>query len=335
VSRRGWVLFAVMCVVWGIPYLLIKVAVAEVTVPVVVFTRTALGALVLLPLAWRSGRSGQPRQSGQPGQSGQPRRFGQLGHAGQLDVLRRHWRPLVAFAALEMIVPWGLLSQAERNLPSSLAGLLIAAVPIISVVVARLTGGTERLSARRWAGLIIGLAGVAVLAAPDLSGGRGWPITEVLLVAVGYASAPLIAARRLGDVPALPMTVACLSLAALAYTPAAIAAWPHRMPSAEVLAALAALGIVCTACAFIVFLQLIREVGTSRAMVFTYINPAVAVTAGVVVLSEPFTATMAASFVLILTGCLLATGYQRSVTEPQAETVTDPALGDNPLESQR
>jgi drug/metabolite transporter (DMT)-like permease len=310
VSRKGWVLFAIMCVVWGIPYLLIKVAVGEVAVPVVVFARTALGALILLPLALRS---------------------------GQLGVLRRHWRPLVAFATLEMIVPWGLLSQAERNLPSSLAGLLIAAVPIISVVVAKLTGGTERLSTRRWAGLIIGLAGVAVLAAPDLSGGRGWPITEVLLVAVGYASAPLIAARRLGDVPALPMTVACLGLAALVYTPAAIVAWPHRMPSAQVLAALAALGIVCTACAFIVFLQLIREVGTSRAMVFTYVNPAVAVAAGVVVLSEPFTATMAASFALILTGCLLATGQQRSVTEPQANTVTDSALEakDNPLESQR
>jgi drug/metabolite transporter (DMT)-like permease len=291
VSRKGWVLFAIMCVVWGIPYLFIKVAVAEVAVPVVVFARTALGALILLPLALRS---------------------------GQLSALRRHWRPLVAFATLEMIVPWGLLSQAERSLPSSLAGLLIAAVPIISVVIARLTGGTERLSPRRWAGLIIGLAGVAVLAAPDLSGGSGWPIAEVLLVAVGYASAPLIAARRLGDVPALPMTVACLSLAALIYTPAAILTWPHHMPSGRVLAALAALGIVCTAFAFIVFLQLIREVGTSRAMVFTYINPAVAVAAGVALLSEPFTATMAVSFALILTGCLLATGRRRSLAEPQA-----------------
>jgi drug/metabolite transporter (DMT)-like permease len=281
VSRKGWVLFAIMCVVWGIPYLFIKVAVAEVAVPVVVFARTALGALILLPLALRS---------------------------GQLSVLRQHWRPLVAFATLEMIVPWGLLSQAERTLPSSLAGLLIAAVPIISVVIARLTGGTERLSPRRWVGLIIGLAGVAVLAAPDLSGGSGWPIAEVLLVAVGYASAPLIAARRLTDVPALPMTVACLSLAALIYTPAAIVTWPSHIPSGRVLAALAALGIVCTAFAFVVFLQLIREVGTSRAMVFTYINPAVAVAAGVALLSEPFTATMAVSFALILTGCLLATG---------------------------
>src|SRR4029077_17631001 len=167
-----------MCLLWGIPYLFIKVAVEEVSVPMVVFARTAIGAALLLPLALRS---------------------------GQLDALRRHWRPLVAFAALEMIVPWGLLSQAERKLPSSLAGLLIAAVPIISVVVARLTGGTERLSLRRWAGLIVGLAGVALVAAPDLTGGNSWGVTGVLPVAVGYATAPLIAARKLGDVPALPM----------------------------------------------------------------------------------------------------------------------------------
>jgi len=299
-SRKGWVLFAVMCLVWGIPYLFIKIAVEEVAVPVVVFARTALGATLLLPLALRSSAK----------------------NGGQLGTLRRHWRPLLAFATLEMIVPWGLLSQAEQKLPSSLAGLLIAAVPIISVVTARLTGGTERLSLRRWTGLVIGLAGVALLAAPDLSGGSAWPVTEVLLVALGYATAPLIAARKLADVPALPMTAACLSLGALAWLPAAILAWPQRVPSGRVLAALAALGVICTACAFLVFLALIREVGTSRAMVFTYVNPAVAVAAGVAFLAEPFTVTIAVSFALILAGSLLATGAG------QGSRSRDPAAGD-------
>jgi drug/metabolite transporter (DMT)-like permease len=312
VSRKGWVLFAVMCVVWGIPYLFIKVAVEEVSVPVVVFARTALGAVVLLPLALHSARKGGARKGG-----------------GQLGTLRRHWRPLVAFATLEMIVPWGLLSAAERKLPSSLAGLLIAAVPIISVVAARLTGGTERLSPRRWAGLIIGLAGVAVLAAPDLGGGTGLAVTEVLLVAVGYATAPLIAARKLADVPALPMTAACLSLGALVWLPAAIATWPHQVPSGRALAALAALGVICTACAFLVFLALIREVGTSRAMVFTYVNPAVAVAAGVAFLAEPFTVTIAVSFALILAGSLLATGAG------QGSRSRDPAAGDGLVEPDR
>ena len=280
-TRRGWVLFAAMCVVWGIPYLLIKVAVGGVSVPVVVFARTALGAAILLPAALRS---------------------------GQLAVLRQHWRPLLAFAVLEMIGPWGLLSSAEEHLPSSLAGLLIAAVPIISVLIARLTGGTERLSPRRWAGLLLGLAGVAVLAGPHLSGGTAWPVTEVMLVAAGYAAAPLIAARKLADVPSLPMTVACLSLTALVYLPAALVTWPRPVPPGKVLAALAALGVVCTACAFIVFLALIREAGTSRAMTFTYVNPAIAVAAGVAFLGEPFSVTIAAAFALILGGCLLAAG---------------------------
>jgi drug/metabolite transporter (DMT)-like permease len=269
-----------------------------VAVPVVVFARTALGAVILLPMALRS---------------------------GQLSLLRRYWRPLAAFAMLEMIVPWGLLSQAERRLPSSLAGLLIAAVPIIGVVIARVTGGTERLSPWRWAGLIVGLAGVALLAAPHLSGGSAWPVTEVLLVALGYASAPLIAARKLADVPALPMTTACLGLAALAWTPAAILSWPHRLPSGQVLASLAGLGIVCTACAFIVFLALIREVGTSRAMVFTYINPAVAVAAGVILLGEPFTATIATSFALILAGSVLATRHERGRPAGAPQAVTEHA----------
>src|SRR4029077_17596668 len=207
-----------MCLLWGIPYLFIKVAVDEVSVPVVVFARTAIGAALLLPLALRS---------------------------GQLDALRRHWRPLVAFAALEIIVPWGLLSQAEKKLPSSLAGLLIAAVPIISVVAARLTGGTERLSRRRWGGLVIGLAGVAVLAAPDLGGGSALPVAEVLLVALGYATAPLITARKRAAPRALPMPAACLSLGALVWLPAAVATWPQQVPSGRALGALAALGVIC------------------------------------------------------------------------------------------
>jgi drug/metabolite transporter (DMT)-like permease len=160
---------------------------------------------------------------------------------------------------------------------------------------------------------------VALLAAPDLGGGNGLAVAEVLLVALGYATAPLIAARKLADVPALPMTAACLSLGALVWLPAAVLTWPHRVPSGRALGALAALGIICTACAFLVFLALIREAGTSRAMVFTYINPAVAVAAGVAFLSEPFTVTIAASFALILAGSLLATWTTRGPADPEGE----------------
>ncbi len=283
-SRRGWVLFALMSVLWGIPYLLIKVAVDGVSVPVLVFARTAIGAAVLLPLAWRAGGFG--------------------------TAVRRHWPALLVFAVVEILGPWALLSDAERRLTSSMTGLLVAAVPIIAVVLGMLVGDAERLGPVRWAGLFIGLVGVGVLAAPHLGGGSAWAIGEVMLVALGYAIAPMIAMRRLGEVPTLQLTAACLAFAALAYTAPAALTWPSSPPDGRVLVALAALGVVCTAIAFIVFFELIREVGTSRGMVFTYVNPAVAVAAGVVFLDEPLNGTILASFALILGGSVLATAHR-------------------------
>jgi drug/metabolite transporter (DMT)-like permease len=281
VSSRGWLLFASMSIIWGIPYLLIKVAVEGVSVPVLVFARTAVGAAVLLPLA--------------------------LSRRRTATTVRRHWKPLLGFAFFEIIAAWWLLSDAERHLTSSMTGLLIAASPIIAAVLDRFTGGELRLGRKRILGLGIGLAGVAVLAGPDLAGGSTWPIIEVLLVATCYAIAPLIAARHLNDVPALPMTASCLGFAAVVYAAPAAATWPTEMPSTRVLLALAGLAVFCTALAFIVFFALIREVGAPRALIFTYVNPAVALAAGVIVLSEPVTPWNIAGLVLILAGSLLAT----------------------------
>jgi drug/metabolite transporter (DMT)-like permease len=279
VSARGWVLFGAMSVIWGIPYLLIKVAVEGISVPALVLARTAIGALVLVPLT--------------------------LSRAAWRPVLR-HWRPVAVFAFFEIIAAWFLLSDAERHLTSSLTGLLIAASPIIAAVLDRLTGG-EQLGAKRVAGLAVGLVGVGVLAGPHLLGGSAWPVLEVLLVSTCYAIAPLVAARYLGDVPALPMTTACLGLAAVVYAAPAALNWPAALPAPSVLGAVVALAVVCTALAFIVFFALIREVGAARALVFTYVNPAVALAAGVIVLSEPVTVWNVAGLALVLLGSVLAT----------------------------
>ena len=273
-------MFAAMSVIWGIPYLLIKIAVDGVSVPVLVLARTAIGAAVLLPLA--------------------------LSRAAWAPVLR-HWRPVLVFAFFEIIAAWLLLSDAERHLSSSLTGLLIAGAPIIAAVLDRLTGGETRFGVKRIAGLAVGVIGVAVLAGPELAGGSAWPVTEVLLVATCYAIAPLVAARYLGDVPTLPMTAACLGVAALVYAAPAAATWPDHLPSTRILLALGALAVICTAVAFIVFFALIREVGAARALVFTYVNPAVALTAGVIVLNEPLTPWNVAGLALILAGSVLAT----------------------------
>lgn len=280
-TARGWFLFSLMGVVWGIPYLMIKVAVADLSPSVVVFTRCLVGAALLLPFAFRQGAFPA--------------------------TVRAHWRPLLAFACVEIIGPWFTLTDAERHLSSSTAGLLIAGVPIVGVVLARCLGDTERLGARRTTGLALGLAGVGVLTVPHLTGGDARSLAEVLLTVLGYATAPLIAARHLRRVPSLQMTAACLTLAAVVYAPAAAVTRPAVMPSATVLGALAVLGVVCTALAFVAFLELIREVGPVRATVFTYVNPAVAVAAGALFLGEALTVAIGASFALILLGSVLAT----------------------------
>jgi drug/metabolite transporter (DMT)-like permease len=286
-------LFAAMSIIWGIPYLMIKVAVEGVSVPVLVLARTAVGAAVLLPLV--------------------------MSRPAWAPVLR-HWKPALVFAFFEIIAAWLLLSDAERHLTSSLTGLLIAASPIIAAVLDRFTGG-ERLGAKRILGLGIGLAGVAVLAGPGIAGGSAWPVTEVLLVATCYAIAPLVAARYLGDVPTLPLTAACLTVAALVYATPAALTWPDEMPSSRVLLALAGLAVICTAVAFLVFFALIREVGAPRALVFTYVNPAVALAAGVLVLGEPLTPWHIVGLALILGGSVLAT---RRTEEPASALTAEP-----------
>jgi drug/metabolite transporter (DMT)-like permease len=278
-----------MSVIWGIPYLLIKVADGGVSVPVLVFTRVTLGALLLLPIALRR---------------------------HELGALRGRWPWLAAFAVAEIIAPFALLSSAERRLSSSTSGLLVAAVPIIGAVLARLTGGRDRLTWLRWAGLVIGFGGVALLAGPGTGKGDAVSVAEVLLTAVGYATGPLIANRKLADVPGAAANTVCLGMAALAYAPAAIVTWPRTMPSAEVIASLAALGAICTAAAFVLYFRLIAEVGAARATVITYVNPAVAVALGVIVLGEPLTAAIVGSFVLILAGSFLATRADAPAREP-------------------
>jgi drug/metabolite transporter (DMT)-like permease len=280
VSRRGWWLFAAMGVIWGVPYLLIKVAVGGVAPPVLVLVRVAVGAALLLPVALR-------RQEIRP--------------------LLPHWRWLVLFALVEIITPWLLLTEAEQKLSSSLSGLLIASVPIIAAVLVRLTGSKERLSAVRWTGLLVGLAGVGLLVGGTAISGDGPSVAEVLGVAVCYAIGPLIVARKLAGLPALGVNALALSFAAVVYAPLAAVTWPSTVPAGKVLAALAGLAVVCTAVAFIAFFALIAEVGPARATVITYVNPAVAVGLGVLVLGEQFTALMGGAFVLILGGSLLAT----------------------------
>ena len=278
-SRRGLALFAAMCVIWGIPYLLIKVALGGLTPISLVFTRVVLGAVLLVPIA--------------------------LTRVDFRPVLQR-WGWIAAYTIIEMGVPWVLLSTAEQRISSSLSGLLVSTVPLIGVVIGLVTRSGERHGWRRMLGLVIGLVGVGVLVGFDVSSSTFGAIAEVGGVAVCYATGPFIINRKLSDLPALGVIASSLLLAALALAPVAVFQLPHVWPSGDVIAAVLTLGILCTALAFLLFFALIAEVGPVRSTVITYVNPAVAVTLGVLLLHEPLTVGIAAGFVLILCGSVLA-----------------------------
>ncbi|SNS53116.1 EamA domain-containing membrane protein RarD [Geodermatophilus saharensis] len=280
-SRRGWVLFLAMSVIWGVPYLLIKVAVDEVSPVVLVFARCALGAALLLP--WVLAR-------------------------GRVRAALRHWRALLLFTVLEMTAPWLLLSYAEVTLSSSLTGLLVASVPFVAALAARLLGDEERLTPVRLAGMGLGVLGIAALLGFDVEGIALLPVLAVVLVVIGYGTAPLVASRALGDLSGVTVSAVALVVTAVVYAPFALPRLGElTTASPRALGSMAALGVVCTALALVLFFALIREAGPQRALVITFVNPAVAVVAGVLLLDEPFTLGLAVGLPLVLVGCVLAT----------------------------
>jgi drug/metabolite transporter (DMT)-like permease len=173
------------------------------------------------------------------------------------------------------------------------------------------------------AGGACGLGGVAVLVGPGASGGDIWAVLEVLGTAVCYATGPVIVSRKLGNADGLGVTAACLGFAAVIYALPAALTWPQAVPPARVLGALAGLAVVCTALAFVLYFKLIAEAGPARATVITYVNPAVAVALGAMVLGEPVTPAIVISFALILAGSVLATRSTGHLTRtPRSKTAT-------------
>lgn len=278
-SRRGWVLFGCMALLWGVPYLFISVAVQSYSPAAVVAGRTLIAALILLPFALRS---------------------------GALRPALRKWPWVLAFGAIEMAGPFVLLSHAELTLPSGLTGLLVATVPLFAALIALGRGDRGVLRPIRMLGLLVGFGGVIiVVAGPGLAAGNMLAAGEVLLVAVLYATAPFIVAHKLADVPSLGTITLSLLAVGIVYLPIALAT-QRTVPTLEATGALLALAVICTAVAFLAFFAFIREVGPVRAPLFTYVNPVVAILLGAIVLSEPITAGLLLGFPLIIVGCWFA-----------------------------
>jgi drug/metabolite transporter (DMT)-like permease len=284
VTRRGFLLFVAMSVIWGIPYLFIRIAVSDLSPVVLVFARTAIAALILLPVVIAR---------------------------GELRGLLKSWMALLVFAAVEIGVPWLMLANAEQRITSSLAGLLISAVPLVGVVIATSLGNREHLGIASMAGLLLGVIGVAGIVGFDLRVADWLALVEVGVVVVGYAVGPVIISRYLSRLPSMGVTAVALAACAIVYAPVAAVQWPRSVPPMDTIVSVAVLAIVCTALAFVLFFALIAETGPVRATVITYINPAVAAVLGVIVLHENFTLGMAAGFVLVIAGSVLATRRPR------------------------
>ncbi len=307
-TRRGLVLFGLMSVIWGIPYLFIRVAVAEITPATLVFARTSIAAVILLPIA--------------------------LARVDLRAVLVR-WRWVVAFAAVEIAVPWVMLGSAEQRVSSSLAALLIAGVPLVGTAIALATGGADRVGRAGLLGLLIGLIGVLAIVGADFEASDATALVQIAVVIVGYAVGPAILSRRLGGLPSVGVMALSLGLCALVYLPIAAVQLPSVMPSTNVLAAVAILAVLCTACAFLVFAALIAEIGPVRATVITYVNPAVAAVLGVLVLNESFSIAMGIGFALVILGSTLATRQSRAILEARPTAVEAAAATPRPAVPER
>ncbi len=283
-SRRAWIAFAAISVIWGIPYLFIRIAVRDgITPPMLAWARVTLAAVVLIGLACR---------------------------AGKLHSLRGRWRWLLAYAIAEISIPFPLIAAGERHVSSSLAAIVISTVPLIGALLAFRFDHSERPTPTRALGLLIGFSGVIALMGLDVAGradqllGTG----AIVVAATGYAIGPMVIKHRLSDLDPRATMGASLGLASLVLAPVAAVDHPHTMPGAGAVGAVIVLGVVCTAAAFVIFTVLIREAGTSRATVITYVNPVVAVALGVTLLGERPGGGAVAGLLLILAGSWLSTG---------------------------
>jgi drug/metabolite transporter (DMT)-like permease len=283
VSSRAWAAFATVSVLWGIPYLFIKIAVDDGLPPgFIAWTRVTLAAVVLLALAWRAGR---------------------------LRALRGRGRWLCLYALLEISIPFPLIAAGEQHVSSSLAAIVIATVPLLVALLAIRFDAAERASGRRLVGLLVGFGGVVALVGVDLAGNT----TEMLgagavaLAAVGYAAGPMILKRHMADLDPRATMGASLAIAAVILTPVAALDPPPGTISSDSIVALVVLGLLCTAAAFVVMAVLVADIGPGKALVITYVNPVVAVALGIAVLDERPGAGAIAGLLLILAGSWLST----------------------------
>lgn len=285
-SRKGLLLFLIAGTAWGMPYLFIRIAVEDFSTWTIVFTRVVIGAAVLIPIA--------------------------IYRKALLPALKA-WKYVLAYAALEMIGPWFLITEAERVINSGLAGLLVATVPFFGLLIGIFYQKDKTLKhPKTLAGLAIGFAGIILLVGIDtLAGHVSLPhVFMIILAAIGYAVAPVIVATKIPNVSGVAVNGLAMAIVAVVYAVPSLFALPGEIaaaPPVESWLSLVGLGVICSAIAFVAFFRLVREIGSARATLVTYMNMAVAVLLGIILLSEPITPGILIGMPLVLIGSVLAT----------------------------
>jgi drug/metabolite transporter (DMT)-like permease len=281
-NRRSWLLMALLAGLWGASYLFIKVALEDDVPPVfIVFARLALGAVVLVPLAWK---------------------------AGVLRGIGRWSGPIVFMALVQVVVPFLLITYGERHIASSLTGILVSAAPIFTALIAVRYDDDERPHGIAIIGVVMGIVGVVLLFGLDLSGDSTAIAggLMVLLASVGYAVGSLYLKHHLQQVPAIGIAATTMLVGTVVLLVPALLQLPPHVPEAKTFGSLILLGAGGTGIAFWIYYTLIAEIGPGRASLVAYIAPGFAVVYGVTLLSESLTAGAILGLVLILVGSWIA-----------------------------
>jgi drug/metabolite transporter (DMT)-like permease len=280
-SRKGWALFALVGVLWGVPYLFMKVAVDELATPVIVFARLFIGAVVLIPLALsqKAIRSALP-----------------------------FWPYIALYAILEMVIPWSLITNAQKDLSSGVVALLVATVPIWATLFAHHTGDSTAAHRTRIFGIAIGLVGIAFLVGFETLNDVGniRALVQVLIASVSYAYAVNMITRKAPGVSGIAINGLAMLLSTVIFAPFALTHLPTEAPSSNAVLATIGLGVICTAFAFWVFFLVLDEIGAARASLVVYPNTAVAVILGIFFLDEKITLAIGIGLPLVLIGSYFA-----------------------------
>lgn len=287
-SRRGLILFLANSLIWGIPFWLTKFLLTEFSPSTIVFLRAGIAAVILLPFTLKS---------------------------GEFQKALHNWRWVLVFALAQMTIPWGLTSIAQVHLDSAFTGLMMTAIPILGLFYAFVSGEKQVLTKRGTCGLLVGLVGISALVGLDSlkSHLNIAAIALVLLATCGYAYAPRVVNRHLKEVPSLGAVSLTALFTTLFWCIPGIVAWPNHGINIRIVIAMLVLGILCTALAFWIFFELIKEIGPMRTTYLAFTNPLVAVLVGVIAAREPITMGIIVSFPLIVTGTYLAISARAKV----------------------